>query len=74
MQLGGCLLDAQADAQASLCLVLAVGFFLFQFAFKGLKYALLFSRVPRTVKGWPALCLIAFCVSVVLSGLVMLIF
>ena len=64
----------QWSVQLSLVLVLACGLFLFQLAMKGLKYAVLFSRISNRMKGWPVLCLLAFCVAVALSGFAMLIF
>lgn len=64
----------QWSVQLELILVLVFGIFAFQVAFKGLKHALLFSRVPESMKGWPVLCLLAFCVTVVLGGFISLIF
>lgn len=58
----------------TLAIGLTLGIFVFQFMFKGLKYALLFSRLPPPVKGWPVLCLVAFCITVILSGAVILLF
>jgi hypothetical protein len=57
-----------------IALALPLGIFIFQVFFKGLKYALLFSRVPEPVKGWPILCLTAFCITVILSGALALFF
>jgi len=61
-------------AQCALALALVSGIFAFQMFFKGMKYAIQFTNVPGTMKGWPVLCLIAFCIAVVLSGIATLVF
>ncbi|HPW76681.1 MAG TPA: hypothetical protein PLK73_01935 [Candidatus Omnitrophota bacterium] len=60
--------------QSSLLLVIASGLFIFQAAVKGLRRAILFSGIPPAMKGWPVLCLIAFCISVVMSGILDILF
>jgi hypothetical protein len=45
------------------------GIVLFQAGFLGLRHRLLFSRVPSSMKGWPALCLLAGAISIALGGL-----
>jgi hypothetical protein len=60
--------------QSSLLLVISSGLFIFQAAFKGLRHAIRFSGIPPAMKGWPALCLIAFCISVVISGMLDVLF
>ena len=52
----------------------SAGIALFQTCFLGLRYKLLFSNVPVSVKGWPSLCLLAGFISIVLWGLRSLIF
>ncbi len=47
----------------------SAGIALFQVCFLGLRYKLLFSDVPISMKGWPSLCLLAGFISVVLWGL-----
>lgn len=47
----------------------SVGVALFQTGFLGLRYKLLFSRVPEAVKGWPVFCLLASFVSLALWGI-----
>ena len=50
------------------------GFALFQSCFLGLRYKMLFSRVPPSVKGWPSLCILAAFISLVLGSLGRLVF
>lgn len=66
----------QADLWHGLSLVWAVsvGLALFQTCFLGLRYKLLFSRVPGSMKGWPVLCLLAAFISLVLGSLGRLVF
>ena len=61
----------QADLFNGLSLVWGVSFglALFQTCFLGLRYKLLFSRVPPSVKGWPMLCLLAAFLSLILWSL-----
>ena len=47
----------------------SAGILLFQICFLGLRYKLLFSRIPASVKGWPVLCLLAGFISMILWGL-----
>lgn len=54
--------------------VVCAGIALFQVCFLGLRYRLLFSNVPASVKGWPALCLLAGFISLVLWSLGRLVF
>lgn len=61
-------------AQFFLCMAVTVGIFIFQALFKGLKYALIFTRTPETMKGWPVLCLLAFCLTIILNRFAILIF
>ncbi|MFH1800641.1 MAG: hypothetical protein ABH891_07365 [Candidatus Omnitrophota bacterium] len=49
--------------------VVSAGTALFQACFLGLRYRLLFSSVPASMKGWPSLCLLAGFISMVLWGL-----
>ena len=49
--------------------VVSAGIALFQACFLGLRYKLLFSSVPVSMKGWPSLCLLAGFISMVLWGL-----
>ena len=62
----------QADLWHGLSLTWAVsvGIAVFQTCFLGLRYKLLFSRVPASMKGWPILCLLAACIAIVLRGLI----
>jgi hypothetical protein len=46
----------------------------FQTCFLGLRYKLLFSNVPPSMKGWPILCLLAGWIALVLRGLGGLVF
>ena len=66
----------QADLWHGLSLVWAVsvGLALFQTCFLGLRYKMLFSRVPVSMKGWPVLCLLAAFISLVLGSLGRLVF
>lgn len=59
----------QADLFHGLSLVWAVsvGIAVFQTCFLGLRYKLLFSRVPASMKGWPVLCLLAAFIVLALS-------
>lgn len=50
------------------------GIAVFQTCFLGLRYRLLFSNVPGSMKGWPGLCLLAGWVALVLRGLWSLVF
>ena len=54
--------------------VVSAGIALFQACFLGLRYKLLFSHVPASIKGWPSLCLLAGFISVVLWSLGGLVF
>ncbi len=54
--------------------VLSAGIALFQVCFLGLRYKLLFSNVPSSMKGWPMLCLLAASISMVLGSLWGLVF
>lgn len=58
----------QEDLLSRLSITWAVsaGFGIFQTGLLGLRYRLLFSRVPVSVKGWPQLCLLAGFLSVIL--------
>ncbi len=58
----------------SLAWVTSAGIGIFQTGFLGLRYRLLFSRVPVSARGWPALCLLAGCLSAVLWSAGRLIF
>jgi hypothetical protein len=49
--------------------VVSVGIALFQICFLGLRYKLLFSSMPVSMKGWPSLCLLAGFISLALWGL-----
>jgi hypothetical protein len=49
-----------------LAAALSAGIGIFQTCFVGLRYKLLFSHVPASVKGWPSLCLLAGFISMVL--------
>jgi Na+-translocating ferredoxin:NAD+ oxidoreductase RnfA subunit len=66
----------QADLLNGLSLAWAVsaGMALFQTCFLGLRYKLLFSRVPPSIKGWPVLCLLAAFISLTLWSLGRLVF
>lgn len=50
------------------------GMAVFQTCFLGLRYRLLFSNVPGSMKGWPELCLLAGLIALVLSGFRSLVF
>ena len=52
----------------------SMGIALFQACFLGLRYKLLFSHVPPSMKGWPILCLLAGFISIALWGLRGLVF
>ena len=54
--------------------VVSAGIALFQACFLGLRYRLLFSSVPASVRGWPSLCLLAGFISIVLWSLGGLVF
>ncbi len=54
--------------------VVSAGIALFQTCFLGLRYKLLFSRLPVSMKGWPSLCLLAGSISVILWSLGGLVF
>lgn len=54
--------------------IVSVGIGIFQTCFLGLRYRLLFSRVPISMKGWPILSLLAGSISIALWGLGRLIF
>jgi len=58
----------QPDIRQELLLawVISAGIAIFQTCFLGLRYKLLFSNMPASVKGWPSLCLLAGFISVVL--------
>ena len=58
----------------SLAWAVSLGLALFQACFLGLRYKLLFSRVPLSVKGWPVLCLLAAFLSLSLWSLGRLVF
>jgi len=66
----------QTDLLTGLSFAWAVslGFALFQTCFLGLRYKMLFSRVPASMKGWPVLCLLAAFISLVLGSLGRLVF
>lgn len=49
-----------------MALEMNLGIAIFRVCFLGLRYRLLFSRVPVSMKGWPVLCLLAGFISVVL--------
>lgn len=52
----------------------SAGLAIFQSCFLGLRYKLLFSRVPVSMKGWPVLCLLAGGISLVLWSFRSLVF
>jgi len=54
--------------------VVSAGIALFQTCFLGLRYRLLFSRLPASMRGWPSLCLLAGFISVILWSLGGLVF
>ena len=54
--------------------LLSAGIVIFQTCFLGLRYRLLFSPVPSSMKGWPNLCLLAGFISLVLWSLKSLVF
>jgi len=58
----------------SMAWAVCVGIAIFQACFLGLRYKLLFSDVPASMKGWPILCLLAGFISVVLWSLGSLVF
>lgn len=58
----------------SLAWAVSLGIALFQTCFLGLRYKLLFSDVPDSMKGWPILCLLAAFISMALGSLGDLIF
>ena len=58
----------------SLAWAVSAGMALFQTCFLGLRYKLLFSRVPASMKGWPVLCLLAAFLSLTLWSLGRLVF
>jgi hypothetical protein len=58
----------------SLAWAVSMGIALFQTCFLGLRYQLLFSRLPAAMKGWPALCLLAGFIALVLGGVGRLVF
>ncbi|HQB93721.1 MAG TPA: hypothetical protein PK997_00765 [Candidatus Omnitrophota bacterium] len=60
--------------QLSLAGAVVGGLFLFLTAFAGLRYAVRFSKIPETVRGWPLLCLLAFCIMTILGGILSYIF
>ena len=66
----------QTDLSSGLSMAWAVsaGIALFQTCFLGLRYKLLFSRVPVSVKGWPVLCFLAAFISLTLWSLGRLVF
>jgi Na+-translocating ferredoxin:NAD+ oxidoreductase RnfA subunit len=49
--------------------VLGSGIVLFQVVFFGLRFKLLFSKVPQSIKGWPILCLLASFIALALWAL-----
>lgn len=53
----------------SLAWIVGVGAGFFQAGFWGMRHRLLFSRIPESVKGWPALCLLASFISLALWGI-----
>jgi hypothetical protein len=57
-----------------LAAVACAGIAVFQTCFLGLRYRLLFSNVPASMKGWPVLCLLAGLIALVLRGLGRLVF
>ena len=58
----------------SLAWAACAGIALFQSGFLGLRYKLLFSKVPFSAKGWPILCLLGAFVSAILVGVARLVF
>jgi len=54
--------------------VVSAGIALFQSCFLGLRYKLLFSHMPVSMRGWPNLCLLAGFISLVLWSLGSLVF
>jgi hypothetical protein len=54
--------------------IVTVGIAVFQTCFLGLRYKLLFSNVPPSMKGWPVLCLLAGSIALILRGLGGLVF
>lgn len=54
----------------SMAWAVSVGIAVFQTCFLGLRYKLLFSRVPDSTKGWSILCLLAAFIALVLKGLI----
>ena len=66
----------QSDLLHGLSLAWAVsaGIGIFRTAFLGLRFRLLFSNVPTSVKGWPLLCLLAGFLSVVFWSAARLVF
>lgn len=55
--------------ELSRALALSAGLAIFQACFLGLRYKLLFSDVPASMKGWPVLTLLAGFISMVLWSL-----
>ncbi|HOW88435.1 MAG TPA: hypothetical protein P5561_00770 [Candidatus Omnitrophota bacterium] len=53
---------------------ISLGIAFFQVCFLGLRYQLLLSRVPSSMKGWPLLCLLAGFISMALWGITRLVF
>lgn len=64
-----CLKQADLFNGLSLAWGVSFGIALFQTCFLGLRYKLLFSRVPPSAKGWPMLCLLAAFLSLILWSL-----
>lgn len=58
----------------SLAWALVMGIALFQTFFLGLRHRLLFARLPGSMKGWPLLCLLAASLSMLLGGVVSVVF
>lgn len=58
----------------SLAWIVSVGIAIFQGCFLGLRYKLLFSQVPDSMRGWPILCLLAGFISMALWGVGRLVF
>ncbi|OQA54698.1 MAG: hypothetical protein BWY42_01648 [Candidatus Omnitrophica bacterium ADurb.Bin277] len=52
----------------------AAVFFCFRVVFQGLRHALLFTNTPSAMKGWPVFCFLAFCITLVMSGILRLVF
>ncbi len=69
-------LSRQEGFLTSLSWVWAISFGIafFQACFLGLRYQLLLSKAPPSMKGWPLLCLLAGFISIALWGVARLVF